>query len=60
MPAKDLKVGDNVMVAGGGANRLKSVDVKLEPVRVLNPEGPCTQYLGTWVLGNSNYSTGFG
>ena len=21
---------------------------------------PNTQYLGTWVLGNSNYSTGFG
>ena len=24
------------------------------------PEGPCTQLLGTWDLGNSNYSTGFG
>ena len=24
------------------------------------PEGPSTQELGTWVLGNSNYSTGFG
>ena len=24
------------------------------------PEGPCTQVLGTWVLGNSNYSIGFG
>ena len=25
-----------------------------------NPKGPSTQYLGTWGLGNSNYSTGFG
>ena len=25
-----------------------------------NPKGPCTQYLGTWVLGNSSCSTGFG
>ena len=24
------------------------------------PEGPCIQYLGTWDLGNSNYTTGFG
>ena len=24
------------------------------------PEGPCTQYLGTWDLGSSNYITGFG
>ena len=24
------------------------------------PKGPSTQYLGTWGLGNSNYSTGFG
>ena len=24
------------------------------------PKGPCTQYLGTWDLGNSNYSIGFG
>ena len=24
------------------------------------PKGPSTQYLGTWDLGNSNYSTGFG
>ena len=23
------------------------------------PEGPCTQDLGTWDLGNSSYSTGF-
>ena len=23
-------------------------------------EGPCTQQSGTWVLGNSIYSTGFG
>ena len=22
-----------------------------------NTEGPCTQSLGTWVLGNSNYNT---
>ena len=27
---------------------------------LLNPKGPSTQYLGTWDLGNSNYSTGFG
>ena len=26
----------------------------------MNPEGPCTQYLGTWDMGNSNYSIGFG
>ena len=26
----------------------------------MDPKGPCTQYLGTWVLGNSNYSIGFG
>ena len=25
-----------------------------------NPKGPSTQYLGTWALGNSNYSTGLG
>ena len=25
-----------------------------------NPKGPCTQYLGTWDLGSSNYSTGVG
>ena len=25
-----------------------------------NPKGPSTQYSGTWVSGNSNYSTGFG
>ena len=25
-----------------------------------HPEGPCTQELGTWDLGNSNYSTCFG
>ena len=24
------------------------------------PKGPCTQYLGTWDLGNSNSDTGFG
>ena len=24
------------------------------------PKGPCTQYLGTWVLDYSNYSIGFG
>ena len=24
------------------------------------PEGPSTQHLGTWVLGNRSYSTGFG
>ena len=24
------------------------------------PKGPCTQYLGTWDLGNGNSSTGFG
>ena len=24
------------------------------------PKGPSTQYLGTWGLGNSNFSTGFG
>ena len=24
------------------------------------PEGPCTQSLGTWKLGSSNYNTGFG
>ena len=24
------------------------------------PKGPSTQYLGTWDLGNSNNSTGFG
>ena len=24
------------------------------------PEGPCTQYLGTWDIGNGNYSTGLG
>ena len=23
-------------------------------------KGPCNQYLSTWDLGNSNYSTGFG
>ena len=23
------------------------------------PKGPCTQQLGTWVLGNSNYNTVF-
>ena len=23
------------------------------------PKGPCTQYLGTWDLENSNYSIGF-
>ena len=33
-----------------------------EPVQkeYASPEGPCTQLLGTWVWGNSNYSTGFG
>ena len=25
----------------------------------INPKGPSTQYLGTWVLGNSDYSAGF-
>ena len=25
-----------------------------------NPQGPCAQYLGTWDLGHSNYSTGLG
>ena len=25
-----------------------------------NPKGPSTQYLGTWDLGNGNFSTGFG
>ena len=25
-----------------------------------NPKGPSTQYLGTWDLGNSNFSTGIG
>ena len=25
-----------------------------------NPKGPSTQYLGTWGLGSSNYSTGSG
>ena len=25
-----------------------------------NLKGPCTQYSGTWGLGNSNYSTGLG
>ena len=25
-----------------------------------HPEGPCTQQLGTWVLGNTNYSTFLG
>ena len=25
-----------------------------------NPKGPCTQYLGTWDLGNSYSSIGFG
>ena len=24
------------------------------------PKGPCTQYLGTWDIGNCNYSIGFG
>ena len=24
-----------------------------------SPKGPCTQYLGTWDLGNSNFDTGF-
>ena len=26
---------------------------------VVVPKGPCTQYLGTGVLGNGNYNTGF-
>ena len=26
----------------------------------IDPKGPCTQYLGTWDLGNSNFSIGFG
>ena len=25
-----------------------------------NPKGPCTQCLGTWDIGNSNYGIGFG
>ena len=28
--------------------------------QIMIPEGQSTQQLGTWVLGNSNYSTGFG
>ena len=25
-----------------------------------NPQGPCTQHLGSWGFGNCNSSTGFG
>ena len=28
--------------------------------QVGNPEGPCTQLLGTWDLGSDNHSTGCG
>ena len=26
----------------------------------MTQKGPCTQQLGTWLLGNSNYSSGLG
>ena len=39
-------------------------DEKPQQFKELNaegfPEGPCTQQLGTWDLGNSNYSIGLG
>ena len=28
--------------------------------KILSPEGPCTQELGTWDLGNSDFGIGFG
>ena len=34
--------------------------VKAFPAFNTNPKGPCTQCLGTWGLGNSHYSIGFG
>ena len=36
---------------GGSVSQLVALRVQ---------DGPSSQYLGTWDLGNSNYSTGFG
>ena len=35
---------------------VKGSVITLDPT----PKGPCTQYLGTWGIGNSNYNTDLG
>ena len=32
----------------------------LDVLSTANPKGPSTQYLGTWDIGNSNYSADLG
>ena len=49
------------MVEGHPLQQVLNNPQKIAMIRkVHHPEGPCTQYLGTWDLGNSNSSTGFG
>ena len=38
----------------------RGLEFRVLGFRVLGFRGPCTQNLGTWVLGNSIYSIGFG
>ena len=56
---QDSRASDSAVFLGRKALGLRSKSTYIAGCRT-HPEGPCTQLLGTWIWGNSNYSAGFG
>ena len=59
MGLKSVLYGNLDWTVGGKLHMINPEHCPSKPFCAF-PEGPSTQYLGPWVLGNRNYSTGFG
>ena len=56
-----FREGSKSVKVGGRAPELNLPDDALRAtVKIAYPKGSCTQYLGTWDLGNTNCNIGFG
>ena len=56
----DQQLWTAVYLAYSGLVHMETMLLGVLLILIQNPKGPCTQYLGTWDLGKSNYSIGIG